>query len=160
MVVDETKPEPASPSVLPAKNGNGNGKHPGGRKPKVIDMKLMEELAAEGLTEEQIAQSIGVSPDTLAERKKNPEFLEVLHRGKAAACRVVSNKLMGLCKEGNLGAIIWWEKTRAGVSEPSEGTNRIHLVQQIAVLVAPFIDETKKEGLRRALREIQHPDGS
>jgi hypothetical protein len=84
----------------------------------VIDIAEVKRLAGLGLSEENIAISLGISQDTLTRRKKDfAEFAEALKSGKVAAQTVVADKLYELCKEGNLGAIIWYEKTRLGYSE-------------------------------------------
>ena len=53
-----------------------------GRKPTEIDPLKVEELAAEGFAEYQIAQGLGVCWNTFnARRKENPEIDEALKRG-------------------------------------------------------------------------------
>lgn len=88
-------------------------------RPKVeINLKEVERLSGLGLTQEEISLALGISESTLYNRKRESEvFTDAIKRGKAKASEVVSNKLMGLCKQGNLGAIIWYEKTRRGLSD-------------------------------------------
>jgi hypothetical protein len=89
-----------------------------GRKPIVIDLDEVERLAGLGLSEAQICDCIGISNDTLTLRKKQyPQFTEALKRGKSRTLSQVSNWLYELCAEKNLGALIWYEKTRAGFTE-------------------------------------------
>jgi len=98
-----------------------------GRKRKEIDIAEVERLAGIGLTDIQICYSLGVSDETLRRRKiESVEFVEAIKRGKAAALNIVSSKLMELCNEGNLGAIVWYDKTRARLTEaPTESTTRL-----------------------------------
>jgi DNA invertase Pin-like site-specific DNA recombinase len=89
-----------------------------GRKPIEINLAEVERLAGLGLTEAEICTSLGISQRTLERRKaESGIFGEALKKGKTATQVVVANKLVELCKKGNLGAIIWWEKTRLGYSE-------------------------------------------
>jgi len=90
-------------------------------KRKEIDIKEVERLSGLGLTEEQISLSLGISVDTFGRRKSSvAEFAEAIKRGKTKAADVVSSKLMDLIKRGNLGAIIWYEKTRLGYSDRTD----------------------------------------
>jgi transcriptional regulator with XRE-family HTH domain len=87
------------------------------RKPLEIDLDEVGRLGGLGLTEKQIAEALGISVRTLERRKHNGDFLEALHRGKSRAIAEVSNALFELCKEKNVTAIIWFEKTRSGFSD-------------------------------------------
>jgi hypothetical protein len=85
---------------------------------KPVDLKQVEALAGVGLNEEQICHILGITTRTLLRRKKdNVEFVEALKRGRSRAAGIVSNKLFDMAREGNLGAIVWWEKTRRGFSD-------------------------------------------
>jgi hypothetical protein len=89
-----------------------------GRKPIPIDLAEVERLAGLGLSEQQICLAMGFSDETLRHRKRDSlAFLEALQRGKACTLAQVSNWLYELCAEKNLGALIWFEKTRAGFTE-------------------------------------------
>lgn len=72
-------------------------------------------LAGYGLTETQIAHVIGLSPATFRRRKEDEEaVLSALEKGQAVAQSVIAQALYNKAKAGDLGAIVWWEKTRAG----------------------------------------------
>ena len=88
-------------------------------KPKIqIDLKQVESLAANGLTQEQIAAALGISESTLHKRKKeNTEFTAAIKRGKAKGIALVTNKLMESIKGGNMTAMIFFLKTQAGWKE-------------------------------------------
>ena len=88
-------------------------------KPKIhIDLKQVESLAANGLTDEQIASALGISRTTLANRKReNEQFVQAIKRGKAKGIALVTNKLMESIKGGNITAMIFFLKTQAGWKE-------------------------------------------
>ena len=88
-------------------------------KPKIhIDLKQVESLAANGLTDEQIASALGISRTTLANRKReNEQFVQAIKRGKAKGIALVTNKLMESIKGGNMTAMIFFLKTQAGWKE-------------------------------------------
>lgn len=89
-----------------------------GRKPIDIDIQAVEEAAADGLTEGEVAARLGISIDTLGRRKsKYAEYADAIKRGRQRAHAAVSSKLMSLVRKGNLGAIVWYEKTRKGYSD-------------------------------------------
>jgi hypothetical protein len=89
-----------------------------GRKLNEIDLAEVERLSGLGLTEKQIYESIGIGMRTFYRRKADDEAFQVaLKKGKSKAIAVVSNALFELCKEKNVTAIIWYEKTRAGFSD-------------------------------------------
>lgn len=107
-----------------------------GRKKIDIDLDKVAELAGRGLTQGEIAACLGVSLRTIEGRKAQvAEFADAIERGKASAAREVSNKLFELCKRGNLGAIVWFEKTRRGLSD------------RLAVEV-DWREEAKRDGIK------------
>lgn len=91
-------------------------------RPKIeIDLAQVEDLAAKGLTQKQICQSVGISEDTLQRRKRDSAvFAASMERGKVRGRVEVANRLFEACKRGNVAAIIWYEKTRCGRAEPVE----------------------------------------
>ena len=88
-------------------------------KPKIhIDLKQVESLAANGLTQEQIAAALGISERTLRSRKgDNADFADAIKRGKAKGIALVTNKLMESIKGGNMTGMIFFLKTQAGWKE-------------------------------------------
>lgn len=88
-------------------------------KPKIeIDLKQVETLAANGLTQQQIADALGISERTFRDRKSNSaEFAEAIKRGKAKGIAIVTNKLMEKVKAGNVTAMIFFLKSQAGWKE-------------------------------------------
>ena len=72
---------------------------------------LIQGWKRNGLTDEQIAKNIGISPRTF-ERWKNKErqIRQVLKANKEIVNFQVENKLLKKAKEGNMTAIIFWLK--------------------------------------------------
>lgn len=92
-----------------------------GRKKIALDLAKVERLAGLGLTHEEIARNLGVSLATITRRKRDSaDFDEAIKRGQAAANATVANALMARVLIGDLGAIIWWEKTRAGRTDKQQ----------------------------------------
>ena len=91
-------------------------------KPKIeIDLAKVEVMAANGLTQQQIADSLGISVSTLYGRKReSEEFEEAIKRGKAKGVALVTNELMKQVKSGNVTAMIFFLKARAGWKEKNE----------------------------------------
>lgn len=89
-------------------------------RPKLeIDTSRVEELAAQGLSQAEICLCLGISEDTLTRRKADSAAIaDAINRGKAKAASEVANVLyLKATKDRDLGAIIWWEKTRRGLSD-------------------------------------------
>ena len=75
-------------------------------------------LAAQGLTQEQIADVLGIAEKTLRNRKKeSTEIADAIKRGQAKGIALATNKLMEQVREGNLGAICFFLKCRGAWSE-------------------------------------------
>lgn len=74
-----------------------------------IDISQVEAMAGRGLTEEQIAHSLGISHDTLFRRKKDSaEFREAIKKGKAKGLRQITNSLFTSATNGNVTAQIFY----------------------------------------------------
>jgi len=93
-----------------------------GRKPIVLDLDKVEQLAARGLGPTQIARALGISWDTLdRNRKRNAEFEETLKRGRAKGLAQVTNSLFKSATEsGNVTAQIFYLKNQ----DPSTWSDR------------------------------------
>lgn len=89
-----------------------------GRRRKPIDLKKLEYYASFCDNETEIAHALGISVSKLDKDKAaNPEIVEAIARGKTKGHAKVKAKLMELIEQGNLGAIIFWLKCRAGYRE-------------------------------------------
>lgn len=93
-------------------------------KQKEIDLDELYHYAQMGLSEQQIADSLGISNATLGRRKKDDvDFAEALKAGKAAGVRAVTNALF----EGatnpdkpSTSAQIFFLKNRGGWTDRAE----------------------------------------
>ena len=84
-------------------------------KPRIeVDLEQVEILAAQGLSLEQIAASVGINVKTLVDRRdRYVEYSEALKRGKARGIAAVSNALFTSATRGNVTAQIFFLKNRA-----------------------------------------------
>ena len=115
----------------------------GGHPLKPIDLKKVERLAAQGLTQEQIAAALGICVYTLIKRKRvNLDLLEAINRGRAAGIATVTNALFEQATKGkNTAAAIFYLKNR----DPERWRDKIELeVEQTLpaalVIEVPCID--------------------
>lgn len=86
------------------------------------DLEEVERLASRGLTQEQIAASLGISYQTLNERKKEfPDFADIIKRGGDRADAAVINALFeNATTHNNTTAQIFWLKARLNWIEKSQ----------------------------------------
>jgi hypothetical protein len=78
------------------------------------DCRTIAKLAGYGMTEASIAHILGMHPNTFARKKQDDERIVVaLEKGKSDAEQRVGKALYTKAINGDLGAIVWWEKTRA-----------------------------------------------
>lgn len=74
---------------------------------------LLEGWARDGLTDEQLAEKIGITATTLYEWKNRfPEISEALKKGKEAVDYEVENALLSKALAGDTTAQIFWLKNR------------------------------------------------
>ena len=84
-------------------------------KPRIeIDSQQVETLAAQGLTNEQIAAALGISRTTLQSRKReNEQFEQALIRGRARGIAVVTNRFFEIIQaKDNEGQYVYDADTR------------------------------------------------
>lgn len=99
-----------------------------------LDISRVEELAARGLSQAEICLVIGISEDTLSRRKADTAAIaEAIKGGRAKAASEIGNVLYRMAQGGDLGAIVWWEKTRRGLSD--------RVQQQINIDVSKLSDD-------------------
>lgn len=108
------------------------------RKPLEFDLKQIEQLAAQGLSERQIADALGITQNTLINHKnRNLDFLEAIKRGQAKGIGLVTNELMKQVKSGNVTAMLFYLKCRAGWKETQthelSGDITINKVERVIV---------------------------
>lgn len=90
---------------------------------KEIDLSEVSRLASIGLSEEQIAQSLGISRSTITRRKRDDDaFGAALRAGKAAGVAAVTNALFESAtgEKPNTSAQIFYLKNRAGWRDKQE----------------------------------------
>jgi DNA-binding XRE family transcriptional regulator len=97
---------------------------PGGR-PKWIPTPEIcgkaETYAAQGMTQDQIAQCLGISHTTLYERKNEyAEFTAAIKNGQAKGIEMVTNSLFKKANDGDNVAAIFYLKNRAGWSDKQQ----------------------------------------
>lgn len=86
-------------------------------------LKKAEQFAAQGMTIEQIAQSLGWGYSTLRHKKKAFKRLQrAIEKGQAQGIAVITNALFKNAQEGNLGAQCFYLKNRAGWKDQTQTT--------------------------------------
>jgi hypothetical protein len=86
--------------------------------PDENDIKEVKILAGLGLTKYLIQNYFGHSKDVwLKAEKRTPDLRKAFNRGQAETIARVSNKLYDLIMAGNIQAIMFYLRTRAGWSE-------------------------------------------
>ena len=74
---------------------------------------MLEGMARDGLTDEQIAQKIGITRATLYNwTQRFIDIFDAIKKGRAPIDYEVENKLLELCRAGDKTAIIFWLKNR------------------------------------------------
>ena len=88
-------------------------------KPKIeINLQQVETLAANGLTQQQIADSLGISVSTIESRlRESEEFKDAIKKGKSKGIAIIANQLFEKAKSGDTTSIIFYLKTQAGWKE-------------------------------------------
>ena len=98
-----------------------------------INIEQVADLAGRGLSQAEICLVLGISETTLYGRKRESEvFAEAIKRGRAVAADAVANKLYEMATAGDLGAIVWWEKTRRGLSDKQQIEHSIKRVSELS----------------------------
>jgi len=90
---------------------------------KPIDYEELYNLAKIGLSEEQIAVSLGISVSTIARRKRDDDtFADTLKAGKQAGISAVTNSLFesATAEKPNTSAQIFYLKNRGGWRDRTE----------------------------------------
>ena len=85
-----------------------------GRKPVQIDLLELEKLCGLQCTDEEIADWFGVSTRTIENRRKRPEFAQVMKRGRSRGRISVRRSQMKLLESGNGTMGVWLGKQLLG----------------------------------------------
>ena len=87
-----------------------------------IDPKELEKLAALRMTNNQIAERLGMCERSFYDHlKKNRELANIIRVAKRKTDAYVSGKLMKLIEDGNVAATIFYLKTKCRWKEPKSG---------------------------------------
>lgn len=108
---------------------------------------LLEGWAREGLTDEQIAKNMGISRTTLWDwKKKEPNILDTLKKGKDVVDFEVENALLKSALEGNVTAQIFWLKNRRKLQwrDKVEDFTTANELTKVDELLAKINEEAKK----------------
>ena len=110
---------------------------------------LLQGWARDGLTNEQIADNIGINVKTLYDWKnKSSEFCNVLKEGREVVDYQVENALLKNALEGNVTAQIFWLKNRKKNEwrekiEIPTNPNEISKVQELLNKIKEEANDTK-----------------
>ncbi|HCW08692.1 MAG TPA: hypothetical protein DGG95_15140 [Cytophagales bacterium] len=128
----------------------------GGGRPEIpIDEAEVEKLAMMQCSQEEIAAFFGVSVDTIYRR-----FADTLKRGSALGRMSMKRQLYKKVQDGELGAIVWWGKNFAGMSDKVE--QKVQSRQEQIVYKCVFgslqiTDEETKSSQNESLESTQSP---
>ena len=89
-----------------------------GRPKTQFDLKKVEKLASQGLTDGEIADYFGVAASTVSNHKIDKDFLIAHKKGRATGISAVANALYEKAIGGDTAAMIFYLRSRAGWIEP------------------------------------------
>ncbi len=116
-----------------------------------LDLEKIEDLAAKGLTLNEIAAALGIDVRTLYNhRKKFREVGEAINRGAANGIAMIANKLFEAAKNGNVTAQIFYLKARAGWRDQGPVVE-IHNEQNVRVRPDPATLVADANLIRKAI---------
>lgn len=102
---------------------------------------LVEGWARDGLTDEQIANNLGISIQTFYTYKKSHlEFFESLKKGKEVVDYEVENALLKNALSGNITAQIFWLKNR----KPKQWKDKVNIEDESNKETLEKLDEVLK----------------
>ncbi len=88
------------------------------------DTRQIEALAGFGMTLDQIALVLNISSRTLDRWLQDEQVLALYKKGCAVAEATIARTLFEKAKDGDMTALIWWEKTRARrTDKPAESNS-------------------------------------
>ena len=112
-----------------------------GRKRIDLDPIKVKRLAAQGLSQKQIARSLGVSWNTLnRNRKRSKSFNEAFEQGVADGLDAVTNSLFEQALDGNTTASIFFLKNR----DEARWRDRVETTHDHTLSLTNVIDSAKK----------------
>ena len=82
-----------------------------GRPFRVLDLRLVARLAALGCTDQEIADALGITRQTLSTRKRDePDLLDALKRGRSEVKLSLRRAQLKAISKGNTTMLIWLGK--------------------------------------------------
>ncbi|HOK07704.1 MAG TPA: hypothetical protein PLW40_10845 [Syntrophales bacterium] len=122
----------------------GPGK--GGRKPVQIPLDKVEDLAAKGLTQEQICHVIGISQETMCKYKRlNPELVEAIQRGKARGTEAIANVIYEKAKNGDFASAAFFLERRCGWTRKETLQHQGDEEQPLVIVITEKAEKAEKE---------------
>jgi hypothetical protein len=122
-----------------------------------IDLTELEKLCQLGCTEEEIAAWFNVSTRTIERRRQEPEFAEVIQRGRARGRISVRRMQMKLLEQGNASMGIWLGRQLLGQTERPDERVTLSLEEYDAKQLARVISNLSTAKLKEVLRECGMP---
>lgn len=118
----------------------------GGGRPEIpIDENELEKLAMMQCTVEEIAHFFNCSKDTIERR-----FAAIIEKGRAVGRMSMKRQLFSKVQKGDLGAMVWWGKNYAGMSDKVEQRQTVTVQQEIEYKTA--------WGSTREVNELNEPE--
>jgi transcriptional regulator with XRE-family HTH domain len=116
-----------------------------------IDIDRVEKLAAQGLSEQQIADCLGISRSTIDRRKRDDDaFVAALKRGKHRGIENVTNALYEAATAGdkpNVSAMIFYLKNRAGWRDRADISADITADATLSLDIEAALDALREAGI-------------
>lgn len=109
-----------------------------GRPKKILTenaLKLVENMARIMCTEEEIAQCLGASIDTLLNADNKELFRTAIEKGKAQGKQSLRREQWKLAQKGNASMLIWLGKQWLGQTEKVEQTTSFEDLTPLADLI-------------------------
>jgi len=113
-----------------------------------IDLSELERLCAIQATDEEIAAWFGVSTRTIERRRLEPEFAEVMERGKAKGRISIRRLQMKLLEEGNATMGVWLGKQILGQVDQVALQAGVHIAVLAFGAVEPTVETISIEATR------------
>jgi hypothetical protein len=129
------------------------GRRGPGRKPVHIDLVELEKLCALQCTDEEIADWFDVSTRTIESRRKQPEYAQVMKRGRSRGRISVRRAQMKLLEGGNGTMGVWLGKQLLGQRDVITAEHVGGGGGPIQVAIKPDLRRLNDDELRQ-LREL------
>jgi len=113
-----------------------------------IDLSELERLCAIQCTDEEIGAWFGVSTRTIERRRLEPEFAEVMERGKAKGRISIRRLQMKLLEEGNATMGVWLGKQILGQVDQVAIQAGVHIAVFVPGASEPTVETISIEATR------------